>query len=125
MILGIGCDVLHIDRISKLIKYKLFLEKYFTEKEVDMFNKYKKNKKNYEKKIASNFCVKEAFFKALSSKIDSFKFSSVEVLRDDFGKPYINLYDNLYKFSETCNLHVTISNEENIVTSFVLIENKF
>ena len=122
MILGIGCDVLHIDRIIRLISYNNFLNKYFTEKEIKMFNVNIRNKKNYNKKIASNFCVKEAFFKAISSKIDSYSFSSVEILRDEFGKPYINLYGNLQEFNKEYNLHVSISNERNIVTSFVVVE---
>lgn len=121
MIVGIGCDVLHIDRIEKLINYANFLDKYFTKDENLMFSKLN-NKKIFLKKIASNFCVKEAFFKAISSKITSFNFLDVEILRDSQGKPYIKLYGSLHEFEEKCNLHVTISNERNIVTSFVVVE---
>lgn len=86
-----------------------------------MFNNYD-NKKNYIKKIASNLCVKEAFFKSISSQIELYKFRDVEILRDSNGKPYINLYNELEKFNKIFNIHVTISNEKDIVTSFVVLE---
>lgn len=119
MIIGIGCDVLHIDRVEKLVRYKNFLFKYFTENEINMFDK---NKKNYIKKVASNLSVKEAFFKAISKEMKGlFKFRDVEVLRRLDGSPYINLYNSLHKFSSSFDVHVTISNEANIVTSFVVL----
>ncbi len=121
MIVGIGCDVLHIDRVEKLLKYRNFLNKYFTLSERELFNKEMYNQKNYLKKIASNLCVKEAFFKAISIEINNFRFIDVEVMRDSNGKPYINLYNNLEKFNNY-KVHVTISNEINIVTSFIVVE---
>lgn len=121
MVVGIGCDVLHIDRVERLLKYGKFLNKYFTINERNLFNENIYNEKNYLKKIASNLCVKEAFFKAVSEEIDSFRFIDVEVIRDSNGKPYVNLYNNLKKFNNY-KVHVTISNERNIVTSFIIVE---
>lgn len=81
-----------------------------------------KSEKNFIKKIASNFSVKEAFFKAISGEIKSlFRFKDVEVLRNSDGSPYINLYNSLHKFRDDFDIHVTISNESNIVTSFVVL----
>lgn len=80
------------------------------------------NEKIYTKKIASNLCVKEAFFKCISNKIESFNFKDVEVLRDLNGRPYINLNNDLKKFNDLYKVHVTISNEIDIVTSFVVLE---
>lgn len=122
MIIGIGCDVLHIERVYKLLSYKNFLVKYFTKNEINMFRQNIVNEKNYVKKIASNLCVKEALFKSISNEISLFKFSDVEVLRNCNGSPYINLHNDLRKFNEKYNIHVTISNEKNIVTSFVVLE---
>lgn len=122
MIEGIGCDVLHIDRVFKLLKYEKFLGKYFTEDEMKFFEKYENNKRNYLKKIASNLCVKEAFFKSISNKIKDFRFLDVEVLRNSEGKPHINLYNGLEFIKKDFKIHVTISNERNIVSSFVVVE---
>lgn len=122
MVIGIGCDVLNIDRIKKLLKYEKFLYKHFTESEIDMFNDNLKNEKNYVKKISSNFSVKEAFYKCVSKEIEVFKFKDIEILREENGRPYIKLYNELKKFNIGYNVHVTISNEVNIVTSFVILE---
>lgn len=122
LIVGIGCDVLHIDRVDKLLTYKKFLYKYFTENEIKMFNENFGNRKNYIKKIASNLSVKEAFYKAVSKEIYFLKFTDVEVLRNKEGRPYIKLYNELEKFNMGYNVNVTISNEVNIVTSFVILE---
>ena len=122
MIEGIGCDILHIDRVCRLLKYESFLGKYFTQDEIKLFMKYENNEKNYFKKIASNLCVKESFFKAISSKIKDFRFCDVEVLRDLEGRPYISLYNKLDFLVRDFKVHVTITNERNVVSSFVIIE---
>lgn len=122
MIVGIGCDVLYIERINKLLKYENFLYKYFTGNEIKMFEENSKNEKSYAKKISSNFSVKEAFYKCVSKEIKNFKFKDIEVLREKEGKPYIKLYNELKKFNIGYNVYVTISNEVNIVTSFVILE---
>ncbi len=121
MIKGIGCDVLYINRVESLIKYERFLYKFFTNSEINMFNREKIHK-NYLKKIASNLCVKEAFFKSISHIVDKFNFKDVEVLRYNSGKPYINLINSLKVYEEDFNIHVSISNERDIVTSYVILE---
>lgn len=122
MIEGIGCDILHIDRVCRLLEHGSFLKKYFTKDEVKLFSGYDMNEKNYLKKIASNLCVKEAFFKAASGRIINFRFCDVEVLRDSSGKPYINLYNDLSFIGRDFKVHVSITNERNLVSSFVIIE---
>lgn len=122
MVIGIGCDVLKIERIKNLLKYEKFLYKHFTENEIDMFNDNLKNGKNYVKKISSNFSVKEAFYKCVSREIEIFKFKDIEILREKNGRPYIEFYNELKKFNIGYNVHVTISNEADIVTSFVILE---
>ncbi len=122
MIDRIGCDILNIDRVCKLLAYKKFLVKYFTVNEIKLFNLVKTNKENYIKKVASNLCVKEAFFKVVSNKINNFRFCDIEVLRDYQGKPYVDLYNELMYIKKHFNVHITISNERNTVVSFVILE---
>lgn len=121
MIVGTGCDVLYIERVNSLIGYNNFLDKYFTYSEINMF-KAQQNNKNYVKKIASNLCVKEAFFKSISHITRNFRFKDVEILRDNSGRPYINLFNDLKLDLEGIKVHVTISNEKDIVISFVALE---
>lgn len=122
MIIGIGCDILEINRVESLLEYKGFLNKYFTDNEIYMFN-IQRNKKKYVNKIASNLCVKEAFFKSISSshKLKSFNFKDVEVLRDEDGRPYLNLLNDLKQLDN--KVSITISNERDYVVSFIILEN--
>ncbi|AID44007.1 holo-acyl-carrier-protein synthase [Candidatus Arthromitus sp. SFB-mouse-Japan] len=120
MIVGSGCDILSIRRVESLLRYNKFLDKYFTGNEICMFNN-QKNKKNYVKKIASNLCVKEAFFKSISHKFKKFSFKDIEVLRDKDGRPYLRLLNSLKEFINI-NINVTISNERDYVISFIILE---
>ena len=45
--------------------------------------------------VAGNFAAKEAFSKALGTGISGFALKDVEVLRDEHGKPYIELENRL------------------------------
>ena len=64
MIIGIGTDIIEIDRIENAINNnKRFLEKVFTIKEIEMFKK-----RNMRSEIvAGNFAAKEAISKALGT----------------------------------------------------------
>ena len=91
-ILGIGIDIIEIDRIEKVLKRTpRFLERNFTEKEIEYF---KENNFRSES-IAGNFAAKEAISKAIGTGIRGFNLKDIEVLRDHLGKPIVNKYNNL------------------------------
>ena len=119
MIFGIGCDLCDIERVAA--SGERFCERYFTEKEQELFNK----KRNKPQTVAANFAVKEAFSKALGTGIRDFALADVEVLRDEIGKPYINLYGNA---KEICEKHgikgifASISHEKNFAMGYVVLE---
>lgn len=81
----IGVDIVLIARIEKSIKSSSFLNKVYTENE----RLYCKNSQSF----AGIFAAKEAYYKALGTGI-KMPMSSVEVLHDELGKPYINGVDN-------------------------------
>lgn len=119
MIFGIGCDLCDIERIAA--SGERFYARYFTEKEQELFNK----KKNKPQTVAANFAVKEAFSKALGTGVRDFSLTDIEVLRDELGKPYINLYANA---KEICEKHkitgifVSVSHEKNLAMGYVILE---
>ena len=119
MIFGIGCDIMEIGRINA--DNTEFVKRYFTEKEQDFLN----SRKNKQQCIASNFTVKEAFSKALHTGVRKFKLSDVEVLRDELGCPYINLYSDAEKICRQngiTDIHVSISHTKELVTAYVILE---
>ena len=99
MILGIGVDIIEIDRIEKAIKKQnKFLEKIFTNKEIEYFQ----NRKMNIEVIAGNFAAKEAISKALGTGFRGISFLDIEVLRDELGKPLVNIENKIKKNIEYC-----------------------
>ena len=69
MIIGIGTDIIEINRIRKAVdKTNGFVEKVFTNKEIEMF---KEKNMRYEV-IAGNFAAKEAISKSFGTGIRGF-----------------------------------------------------
>ncbi|AME09122.1 MULTISPECIES: holo-ACP synthase [Gemella] len=114
MIYGIGCDIVDIIRFEKYIDNEQRLNKLYTKKELEDFSKITNFRRKLEF-LASRFAVKEATSKALGVGISkTFSFHDVEVLKDNFGKPYINYKDFI--------THVTISHTETTAIAFVVLE---
>jgi holo-[acyl-carrier protein] synthase len=75
MIIGIGTDIIEIDRIIKLLGKGHFFSRFFTEDE----RKYLINKKP--ESTAGYFCAKEAAVKALGTGFSGFKWSDMEIIK--------------------------------------------
>jgi holo-[acyl-carrier protein] synthase len=120
-ILDIGIDIVEIERIEEALnKNKRFLEKLFTQEEINYFES-----KNFKAEtIAGNFSAKEAISKALGTGIRNFNFKDIEVLRDINGKPIVKTYNNL---SEICidynvlEIKVSISHSKNYAVANAIV----
>lgn len=75
MIIGIGTDIIEIDRVKKLLRKGEFINRFFTEGERD----YLINKKP--ESTAGYFCAKEAVVKALGTGFMGFKWTDVEIVK--------------------------------------------
>lgn len=119
MIFGIGCDLVEIKRIAEVDSR--FLDKHFTGCERELFLK----KNNAPQTIAANFAAKEAFSKALGTGFRGFSLEDVEVLRDELGKPYINVYggaDELCKKAGIAKILVSLSHSRENAMAYVVLE---
>lgn len=118
MIVGIGCDIINIHRIEEAIKKKSFIEKMYTVDEQNVSG----GKASF---YADNFAVKEAVAKCFGTGVRGFRLTDIEVLRDEIGKPYVNLYGGAKKISEKLlisNILVTISNTDEISAAYAVAE---
>lgn len=118
MISGIGLDLIEIDRVMKAIEKESFLKKCFTQKEIELILQDKK-------KAAGNFAVKEAVAKMLGTGFRSISLCEIEVLRDELGKPYVNLYGNAKSLAEEekiVRIHVTITNTKDFASAVAIGE---
>lgn len=122
MIVGIGTDVVQIDRIEKIYdKYKdAFLEKNFHPKECEYFYTLESSKAiSY---LAKRFAGKEAIAKAFGSGIgNSLAFKDIAILNDKLGAPYVEIFSNHAKDFTDKKIHISLSDDYPIAIAFVII----
>ena len=118
MIIGIGNDMIEIDRVIKACEKEAFLRRCFTEKEQELILLDAK-------KAADNFAVKEAVAKMFGTGFREIVPIEIECLRDQLGKPYVNLHGKALEIGEERGLktvHVSISNTKKYASAFVVGE---
>ncbi|MEG1286809.1 holo-ACP synthase [Clostridium sp.] len=123
MIIGIGTDIIEIERIDRAIKInRNFLNKLFTKNEIILFE----SKGMKSEVIAGNFAAKEAISKALGTGIRGFSFKDIEVLRDELGKPIAKLNEKSEALLENklYNLNISISHDKLSAIAFAVLEEK-
>ena len=89
-IFGIGTDIINIKRMEKSLKLhgNKFKNNIFSKNEII----YCEKKKNPSAFYAKRFAAKEALSKALGTGIrKDIGFKNIEILNDNYGKPYIVL----------------------------------
>lgn len=121
MIIGIGTDIIEIERIEKVInRTNNFIEKSFTKDEISYFE-FKGLKANV---IAGNFAAKEAVSKALGTGFRGFGLKDIEILRDELGKPFVKLSSNIYEKLEIkeFNMHISISHSKENAIAYAVME---
>ena len=124
-IIGIGVDIVKNNRLKKLIKNKLFLERIFTYQEQKSSSTLK-NKLNY---YSKRFAAKEAFSKATGLGISkNLHFKNIEIKNDKKGRPSISLTPVTSKYLKkkfkvkSFKTNLSISDEKNYSVAYVIIE---
>jgi holo-[acyl-carrier protein] synthase len=124
MIAGIGTDVVHIDRVRKVLdKFgDRFVNRILTPEERVRFDRTKA-KANH---LAKRFAAKEAFSKAIGSGIRSpFRWHSVTVGRDPKGKPILKPDPKMSAYLSSNGItrfHVSLTDDTDIAMAFVVLE---
>lgn len=124
MILGMGVDIVHIQRIEKAaIRWgERFTLRLFTKEELDCCL----GRKNPYEGLALRFAAKEACSKALGTGIGrGISWLDIYVLNSDFGKPVLKLRGAAFKKASEIGArywHVTLSHETQYGIAMVIIE---
>lgn len=125
MIVGLGIDIVDIDRIKgKIVKGNGFKDSVFSESEILDCEK----KTNPYESFASRFAAKEAFLKALGTGITfEFELKELEVCNDTYGKPFVKYSEIvktmlLEKLSIVPNVLVSLSHSKNQSVAVVIFE---
>jgi holo-[acyl-carrier protein] synthase len=121
MIVGVGTDIIEIERIKKSYEQfgDRFLNRIFTAEEIA----YCFSKKNPFPSLAIRFASKEALVKA--AKLGKFHLNSwldVSVTLSPEALPSFILFNDLRKELEGTQVHLSMSHAENYATAVVVIE---
>jgi holo-[acyl-carrier protein] synthase len=124
MVLGIGIDIIEIERIKKSVdEYgDHFLNKIYTKVEID----YSQSKANKYQHYAARFAAKEAIYKALSNDTDKvYSWQDVEIYNEVNGLPKVNFFGALKDYlNEDKQLKISMSHSENYVTCVAILYSK-
>lgn len=129
MIIGIGVDIIEIERVRQAIRNnKNFLSKLFTEREIDYFISRNMNSEV----IAGNFAAKEAVSKALGTGMRGFSFKDIEILRNELGKPEVILHNGanlignkLVENNNSLRVHLSISHNNSSAIAYSVLEGEY
>ena len=124
MITGIGTDIVHIDRVQRVLERhgERFVNRILTAEERVRFERTKAKASH----LAKRFAAKEAFSKAIGTGIRSpFRWHSIAVTRDSRGKPMLKPDARMSEYlarSGITNLHISLADDARIAMAFVVLE---
>lgn len=124
MIIGIGTDIVSVNRIEKALNKwgKRFKRRIYTQNEIT----YCESKRYPAPHFAVRFCAKEAFYKALGRYQKSgIRWREIEVGRGVNGRPVLNVYGTMITSLETMNARnilLSLTHDDGIASAIVVIE---
>lgn len=122
MILGLGIDVIDVERVSKAADNARFMQRVFTDVEREYFAK-----KNGDcQSVAGVFAAKEAAAKALGTGFAcGVGLHDIEITHDALGKPAVVLYGGALERMRALGaskLHISISNIKTLAVAQAILE---
>ena len=121
MIIGIGNDIIEIERIEKAILKEGFKNKVYTQRELENIEKRGNRTETY----AGIFSAKEAISKAIGTGVREFSLTDLEILNDDLGKPYVVVSERLDKIikskKENYQIEISISHSKKYATAVAIV----
>lgn len=129
-VLGLGCDILELARLDNLLAKdgERFIKRVLTAQEqLEFENRSSKSDNRGRLFVATRFCAKEAFSKAMGTGIGAqFSFQDLSVLNDEVGRPVMSYSERLTSWlqSRRAFAQMSISDEQHYVMSTVIIYSK-
>ena len=118
MTISCGTDIIEINRIKEsLDKYdEKFRRTIFTESEIEYCESHKNQRYQH---YAVRFAAKEAIFKAVSERIESYKWTDFEIISSERGKPEVKLNIDIPEI-KSIDISLSHSKEYAVATAVVL-----
>jgi holo-[acyl-carrier protein] synthase len=122
MIIGIGCDIIEINRVEKAVQSDSFKKRVFTEAEIAYCES--RGKQQFAS-FAARFAAKEAVLKALGTGLRGGELVEIEVLNDELGCPQLSLrgyHEEQAQSKGVGKIHVTLSHSKDSAMAYVVLE---
>ncbi len=122
MIVGIGCDIIEIERIARAIKSESFIRRVFTAEEAAYCQR---RGQQAAASFAARFAAKEAVLKALGTGLREGSLQEIAVYNDVLGKPLVQLsghFAMLAKQLGVKNIQISLSHSRELATAYVIME---
>jgi len=122
MIVGIGTDIIEVERIREITEKfgKRFLDRIYTPVEQEYCESFKDTKYVH---YAARFAMKESFSKAIGTGItEGFKFKEVGIVNEKNGKPLVVLDGELKKKWGKYKTHISLSHTRGNAVAYLIIE---
>lgn len=122
MIVGIGLDVVHVDRLVRWQKTPGLLERFFHAEELaDSMRRGSGAMLS----LAARFAAKEAFGKAIGTGLSGITLKNIHVYNNHNGKPCMLLYGNALEAFDRAGgeiIHLSLTHERDNALAMVVIE---
>lgn len=122
MIIGIGLDVVHVDRLERWRKTPGLLERFFNQEELEAALS---RGSGATLSLAARFAAKEAFGKAIGTGLSGITLKNILVYNNHNGKPCMKLYGNAREALERSGgeiVHLSLTHERDNALAMVVIE---
>lgn len=122
MIVGVGCDIIEIERIARAIKRESFIQRVFTAKEAAYCQS---RGQQAAASFAARFAAKEAVLKALGTGLREGSLQEIAVANDGLGKPLVQLsghFAMLAKQLGVKNIQISLSHSRDFAVAYVIME---
>lgn len=114
MIVGIGIDIVELDRMARSMKQPRFLKRLLTDAEYEFIQRYSLPRQI--EFVSGRFAAKEAYAKAIGTGIaHGLSWRHIEILPDETGRPVMTA-----PFSG--RIHVSISHSSAYAVAQVILE---
>ena len=121
MIVGIGLDIIEIERIAKAIGRPRFCDRVFTAAEQSYCNSRKAGRAA---SYAARFAGKEAVLKALGTGLRGGRWQDIEILTDEQGKPIVKLTGYVGQVAQQLgvdNIHISLTHARQYAAAQVIL----
>ncbi len=124
MVIGIGCDIMEIERISRAIARAAFVRRVYTADEIA----YCQGRgQQAAASFAARFAAKEAVLKALGTGLRGGSLQEIVVTSNALGKPEVCLSGYFAELAEQLgvkNIKISLSHSKEMAMAYVVMEDE-